>query len=293
MPQPSRPFVATLSPALVRGAGAALVLAGLALPIFWLRGYRPPSPLVVHQSALRPEMRRLPTGKFLMGSSEAEEGRFANEKQHEVEIKTGFAISVTEVTQEQYEAVMGENPSEFKGDGMRPVENVSWLDAVKYCNRLSEREGLPACYQFADDEVKWPEGLRCRGYRLPTEAEWEYAARADGGEVYSGSARVEEVAWYGGNSEETTHPVGGKRGNAWGLYDFSGNVWEWVWDSYSGDTDNFSSVDPLGPPRGLYRVYRGGSWVREAQGARVAYRIFDDPNARNTYRGFRLSKSSP
>ena len=293
MPQPSRSLVATLSPALVRGVGAGLVVAGLALPVIWLRGYRPPSPPVVRQSALRPEMRRLPTGKFLMGSPETEADRFSFEKQHEVEIKTAFAISVTEVTQAQYEAVMGENPSRFKGDEARPVENVSWLDAVKYCNRLSQREGLRVCYQIAGDEVQWPEGLRCPGYRLPTEAEWEYAARADGREAYAGSASVDEVAWYQGNSDQSTHPVGSKRGNAWGLYDFSGNVWEWVWDWFTSDYEKLSSVDPMGPTSGKYRVNRGGSWVREAQGTRVAHRFRDERGVRGADQGFRLAKSAP
>lgn len=293
MPQPSRFFGATLSPVLVRGAGAGLVLAGLALPVIWLRSYRPPHPPVVHQSALRPEMRRLPTGKFLMGSPETEEGRFKDETQHEVEIKTEFAIAITEVTQAQYEAVMGENPSEFTGDETRPVETVSWLDAVMYCNRLSEREGLPACYQIAGNEVKWPEGLRCRGYRLPAEAEWEYAARADGGEAYSVLASVDEVAWYTGNSSNTTHPVGSKRGNTWGLHDFSGNVWEWVWDWYSANYEKLSSIDPTGPTSGSFRVYRGGSWAHVERHARVANRSDDPPGNRKAYQGFRLARSYP
>jgi formylglycine-generating enzyme required for sulfatase activity len=293
MPQPPRPSVATLSPTLVRTAGAVLVVAGLALPWVWLRQYKPPSPPVQRISAPRPEMRRLPPGKFQMGSPETEPGRFSSEKQHEVEIKTPFAISVTEVTQGQYAAVMGKNPSEFQGDAARPVENVTWLDAVKYCNRLSEREGLSPCYQIEGDQVKWPEGLKCRGYRLPTEAEWEYAARADGTTAYSGSAEVDEVAWYDANSEKAPHPVGSKRGNAWGLHDFSGNVWEWVWDRYSSDYEKLPPVDPTGPESGSFWLSRGGSWVFDARHARVAYRSRDDPGYRFGYQGFRLSRSYP
>lgn len=291
MPSPPRPSVATLSPTLVRSAGAVLVIAGLALPWVWLRQYKPPSPPVKRISALRPEMRRLPPGKFMMGSPETEEGRFSNEMQHEVEIKTPFAISVTEVTQGQYVAVMGENPSEFEGEDARPVENVSWLDAVKYCNRLSEREKRTPCYQIEGDEVKWPEGLRCRGYRLPTEAEWEYAARADGTTAYAGSADVNEVAWYEANAEKTPHPVGSKRGNAWGLHDFSGNVWEWVWDRYAEDYEGLPRVDPTGPESFSIRVNRGGSWAGGARGVRVAIRSYDDPGHGLGHVGFRLSRS--
>ncbi|MBL9005226.1 MAG: formylglycine-generating enzyme family protein [Myxococcales bacterium] len=294
MTQPSRTPFATLSPTLVRGVGAGLVLAGLALPWVWLRQYQPPSPPIEHRSALRPEMRRLPPGKFKMGSPETEGGRDAiDERQHEVEIQTPFAISVTEVTQGQYAAVMGENPSEFKGDDARPVENVSWLDAVKYCNRLSKQEGLLPCYQIEGDEVTWPEGLKCRGYRLPTEAEWEYAARADGTMVYAGSEQADEVAWYSANSERTTHPVGGKRANAWGLHDLSGNVSEWVWDRYSNGLELLSAVDPTGPEGVLSRVFRGGSWAYDAHPARVASRVSVDYGIHNGSRGFRVSRSFP
>jgi len=291
MTQPSRTTFATLSPTLVRGVGAVLVLAGLALPWVWLRQYQPPSPPIEHRSALRPEMRRLPPGKFKMGSPETETGRFSWEAQHEVEIKTPFAISVTEVTQGQYAAVMGENPSLFKGDDARPVERVSWLDAVKYCNRLSDREGLPPCYQIVAYEADWPSGLKCRGYRLPTEAEWEYAAQANGTIAYAGSADVDEVAWYSGNSEKTTHTVGGKRGNAWGLHDFSGNVWEWVWDRYLAEYEKLSPVDPAGPEGGRNRVYRGGSWADGARFVRAAFRYYDAPGSSNANQGFRISRS--
>lgn len=290
---PNRTSIETLSPRAVRLAGAALILAGLSLPWVWLRTHRPAAGPVVRKGALRPELRRLPPGTFLMGSPGSEPGRYINERQHEVVIQTAFAISVTEVTQGQYEAVMGKNPSRFLGDPDRPVENVSWLDAVTYCNRLSEREGKRSCYRIDGSEVTWPEGLRCEGYRLPTEAEWEYAARADGKTAYAGSDRIDDVAWYGANSQNTTHPVASLQANAWGLYDFSGNVWEWVWDWHEADYRKLPRTDPVGPTSGSNRVGRGGSWAVDAQFARVAYRSVVVPGFRFAYQGFRVSRSSP
>lgn len=281
----------TLSPKGVRGMGAALMLCGLALPWVYLKTYRPKEPPVIQVGALRPEMRRLPPGRFLMGSAETEEGRGPNEKQHEVEIKTVFAIAVTEVTQGQYERVMGKNPSEAQGNPEKPVENVSWLDAVEYCNRLSVKENLDPCYRIEGGKVSWAEGLRCKGYRLPTEAEWEYAARADGKTKYAGSDELDAVAWWASNAQGSTHQVAGKGANGWGLYDFSGNVWEWVWDWYESRYEDLPRVDPIGPNSGSYRVERGGSWYNDAQDARVAYRDDDGPGYRDALQGFRLARS--
>jgi formylglycine-generating enzyme required for sulfatase activity len=283
----------TLSPIVVRVMGVVLIISGLSLPWIWLKQYRPSGVSVERIGALRPAMRRLPPGVFLMGSAESEEGRFSNEKQHEVEIKTVFAISVTEVTQGQYEQVMGSNPSVIKGDSERPVENVTFFDAVSYCNKLSEKEKLLPCYRIDGEEVTWMDGLRCRGYRLPTEAEWEYAARADGKTKYAGSDALDDVGWWSGNVSNTTHPVGSKRGNAWGLHDFSGNVWEWVWDRYEGDYEKLPRVDPTGSESGSDRVSRGGSWGDGAQLVRVVTRIGVDPGIRQAYQGFRLARSYP
>lgn len=283
----------TLSPMVVRVMGVVLIIAGLSLPWIWLKQYQPSAVSVERIGALRPAMRRLPPGVFLMGSPESEEGRLSNEKQHEVEIKTVFAISVTEVTQGQYEQVMGSNPSSFKGDSERPVENVTFFDAVSYCNKMSEKEKLPPCYRIDGEEVTWMDGLRCRGYRLPTEAEWEYAARADGKTKYAGSDALDDVGWWSGNASNTTHPVGSKRGNAWGLHDFSGNVWEWLWDRYERDYEKLSRVDPTGSESDSNRVYRGGSWGNDAQGARVAIRFGDRLGSRNALQGFRLARSYP
>ena len=273
--------------------GVLLILVGLLLPLVWLKSYKPRAASVERIGALRPELRRLPLGRFLMGSPESEEGRFAGEKQHEVEIKTVFAISVTEVTQGQYERVMAENPSQFRGEPDKPVEKVTFFDAIRYCNKLSEQEKLPSCYRIEGEDVTWPEVLRCRGYRLPTEAEWEYAARADDKTKYAGSDTLDEVAWWDGNAQGATHSVGSKRANAWGLHDFTGNVWEWVWDRFQVDYEALSHIDPIGPKSGSYRVNRGGSWYDVAQNTRVANRRLDQRGYRIAYRGFRLARSYP
>jgi formylglycine-generating enzyme required for sulfatase activity len=239
----------------------------------------------------RPKMMVLPIGEFRMGSQ-----KYSDEQPvHAVKISKRFALSETEVTQGQYQAVMGENLSHFKDWPdweMLPVEQVSWLDAVKYCNKLSASEGLSPCYVFQGDEVRW-EGLECQGYRLPTEAEWEYAARADETTEYAGSDRLDEVAWHDGNSNSKTHPVGTKKANAWFLKDLSGNVWEWVWDWYADSYEATGGQDPIGPASGSERVVRGGSWLRGAELARVAYRNRFVLSDRDYSVGFRLARSYP
>ena len=225
------------------------------------------------------------------------EGSSDERPQHEVEIRQGFAMSETEVTQEQYQAVMGINPSYFKDRKnlqQRPVENVSWLDAVQYCNKLSETEEKEPCYQIEGAQVSWAKGLACKGYRLPTEAEWEYAASAEEGTTYAGSNRAEDVGWFGEGTEGSTHEVKGKKPNQWGLYDMNGNVWEWVWDEYAGAYKEGVQVNPIGPLLGgSNRVDRGGSWNSGGGGLRVAYRAGYDPGDRNRSLGFRLSRSYP
>ena len=189
-----------------------------------------------------------------------------------------FELGVYEVTQEQYEAVMGENPSRFKG-AQNPVEKVSWDDAVEFCRQLS---ALPA--EKASGYV----------YRLPTEAEWEYACRAGTTTVYSfgdSDSELGDYAWYDKNSGKTTHPVGGRKPNAWGLYDMHGNVWEWCQDRY-GDLPSGSVTDPLGASSGSDRVYRGGSWSNFSGICRSAFRIRFTPVNRNLTSGFRVLRSS-
>lgn len=260
----------------------------------------------------RPQIIQLPPGVFLMGSPPTEEGRFINattgmdeEVQHGVKIQTAFWISDTEVTQSQYQAVVGSNPSEFNSSGDsadRPVEKVSWISAIKFCNQLSEKEHLEACYQISADgkSADWVKGLSCTGYRLPTEAEWEYAGRASDSTKYSGSNDVDVVSWNGKNSDGSTHAVKGKQPNGWHLYDMAGNVWEWVWDYYQepypASTLENPLIDPIGPASGDVRVFRGGSWVADAKGVAVLRlanrrRYYADTTIQNDL-GFRVARTS-
>lgn len=235
----------------------------------------------------------VPKGTFTMGSPAGEAGRSSDEVQHMVTLSSDFLMAETEVTQRQYQNVMGFNPSLFQGDE-RPVEQVSWLDAVAYCNELSKKENLEPCYQINGGTVGWKDGVKCTGYRLPTEAEWEYAARAPATTRYAGSDNVDEVAWYSSNSVNTTHPVKTKKANDRGLYDLSGNVWEWVWDWYLVNYESLPSVDPIGPGNATWRVIRGGSWGGSGEAyVRVADRGADEPAMRNPNWGIRLARSLP
>ena len=227
---------------------------------------------------------RINPGRFTMGSPTSEALRSGDETQHEVVLTRAFLMKTTEVTQAEWSSVMGTNPSAHSGCSNCPVEQVSWDDAVEYLNELSSRDGLQACY--SGDGIF--SGLDCTGYRLPTEAEWEYAARAT--TRGPGYGDLDEVAWYDENSGFETHPTGTKAKNAWGLYDMIGNVWEWTGDWYS-EYPSGKVTDPAGPPSGDYRVYRGGSWLYDAQFARSAYRYYDAPGYRFDDLGFRAVRT--
>ena len=244
---------------------------------------------------------RIEPGEFTMGSPEDELGRFGDETQHRVTVTRAFALKATEVTQAEWRAVMGTDPSGFADCGDTcPVEQVSWFDAVDYVNRVSDAEGLPRCY--ADDADRTFAGLDCTGYRLPTEAEWEYAARAGTQTAYHTGVNTQTdcnddpnlnlAGWYCGNAANTTHPVGQKQVNAWGLYDMHGNVWEWVQDWYAAYPAG-AVVDPAGPASGELRVRRGGSWYYAALFVRSARRDWHAPAFRGTDLGFRPSRSLP
>ncbi len=224
-------------------------------------------------------------GSFQMGST----GGNPDEKPvHQVTVST-FYMSKYEVTQGEWHEVMRSSPSHFSGDNL-PVEQVSWYDAVKYCNALSVQNGLTPVYTINGTSVTadWS----ANGYRLPTEAEWEYAARggnASEGYIYAGGNNAGEVAWYLDNSGNETHPVGQKNSNELGLYDMSGNVREWCWDWYGGDYyESSPSSDPRGPASGSYRVNRGGRWGNGAGYLRSAFRYSDSPGISNALLGFRL-----
>ncbi len=238
----------------------------------------------------------IPDGKFLMGSPEGE-GDGNEHPPHEIRITRPYYLGAYEVTQGQYKAVMGGNPSHFKGSDELPVETVSWLDAVRFCNNLSEREGRKSCYRIEGGKVTIAGG---DGYRLPTEAEWEYACRAGKTTRFSFSNdenALGQYAWYFANSDRRTHPVGEKRPNASGLYDMHGNVGEWCWDWFDHGYYKQSPVlDPQGPERAASRVFRGGSWNDDARLTRSAFRYRYVPgNQLSSGLGFRVARvqSSP
>jgi formylglycine-generating enzyme required for sulfatase activity len=214
----------------------------------------------------------IPAGKFTMGSPDGEKDRLGNEgPQREVKITKPFYLGVTEVTQTQYEAVMGKNPSRFKGP-LNPVDSVSWDDAVDFCKTLSGKTG--------------------KNVRLPTEAEWEYACRAGTKTRFTfgdDDANLRDYAWYNANSASKTHPVGQMKPNGWGLYDMLGNVWEWCEDWYAESYTNRRNVDPTGPDSGSFRVLRGGSWYNVLATCRSAFRLRDNPVNRGDSSGFRVA----
>ncbi|MCP5109481.1 MAG: formylglycine-generating enzyme family protein, partial [bacterium] len=246
-------------------------------------------------------LRGIPAGRFTMGSPANEAGRYDREgPQHEVRFAQGFWMGETEVTQGQWRKVMGNNPSYFDSCGDDcPVENVTWYEAVTFANKLSALAGFEECFELNGEEVTF-KGPSCSGYRLPTEEEWEYAARAGTSAAYwSGGSESDlaRVGWYAGNSDSKTHAVKGKAANAWGLHDVHGNVWEWT---LSPRTDNYTGRDAgidIAPLRsgaaatasgGVRRVIRGGGYGDTARNARSACRGTRNPVDRSRYQGFRV-----
>jgi formylglycine-generating enzyme required for sulfatase activity len=235
---------------------------------------------------------RIEPGEFLMGSPDSDSVAAADEKpQHRVRISKAFYLGIHEVTQGDYQAVTGENPSHFKGSSDLPVERVSWLDAVRFCNKLSERERRDPFYNIDGAQVTIAGG---NGYRLPTEAEWEYACRAGTSTSYpfgDDAAALGEYAWYVANSDGKTHPVGKEKPTPWGLYDMLGNVWEWCGDWYAKKCYESSPVtDPPGAAAASARVIRGGSWSLEPRDCRSANRSRNAPGARDYDLGFRVAR---
>ena len=257
-------------------------------------------------------------GSFQMGSNK---GYSDNKPVHEVTITKPFYMGKYEVTQAEYEVYCSygsSSPSSSYGDGDNyPAYYVSWYDALVYCNKRSMAEELTPCYSISDstDPKDWGEvptssdstwnAVECNwnanGYRLPTEAEWEYAARAGDNTVesltYSGTSDVNKLgdyAWYYDSANDNTHEVGTKLPNAFGLYDMSGNVWEWCWNWYTNsyDTEAEGGSDPTGSSAGAYRVYRGGSWDFYSVGCAVSFRRSYYPNYLNYYLGFRVVRQA-
>lgn len=209
-----------------------------------------------------------------------------------------FTLSQTEVTQPQFESLMGYNPSTFL-EVEHPVENVTWHEAAAYTNRLSELLGLASCYdcQGQAPDVVCTERDRasfydCPGFRLPTEAEWEHAARCGEDWKFAGSTEIEEVAFFADNSRNSTRPVGRKAPNTCGLFDLSGNVWEWTNDWYQDTAyESRPDTDPMGPDTAYYRVMRGGSWNTALNYCRVAERNAISPSFRYYPLGFRVAQT--
>lgn len=222
-------------------------------------------------------------GTFMMGSNE---GESKEQPVHQVTVSS-FSIGKYEVNQKEWQDLMGSNPSHWKGDNL-PVEQVNWYDAVEYCNKRSLEEGLKPCYSGSGENTTcdWT----ANGYRLPTEAEWEYAAR--GGKLsknykYSGSNEIDKVAWYNSNTASKPHKVGIKAANELGIYDMSGNVWELCWDFYES-YPSASQNDPKGASNGEHPVLRGGSWSNYDYDCRVFTRSFSDPDYKSINFGIRL-----
>jgi formylglycine-generating enzyme required for sulfatase activity len=230
-----------------------------------------------------------------MGSPSSELGRYSDGgPQRTVTLTRSFMIGKYEVTQGEFESLMGYNPSYNKSCGANcPVEAVSWHEAVAYMNALSKSRGLEECFDCTGSgtsvnctvksQYSGQNYYNCKGYRLPTEAEWEYAYRAGTSTAfYNGDItktgcvldpNLDKIGWYCGNSGYNTHPVGGKQANAWGLHDMAGNVWEWVYDRFQDSYNNLPSVDPVGPGTGSDRVVRGGSYNISTQACRAAVRF--------------------
>ena len=253
----------------------------------------------------------IPAGCFIMGSPPSEPCRKSNETEHPVTLTRSFQIMSNEVTQEQFTKVMAYNPSYFVACGKTcPADYLSWHMAAAYCNALSAQKGLSQCYSCAGAKTKVScqvghaylgKGIYgCPGFRLPTEAEWEYSLRAGSRTpFYNGKISVcvgkdptlDKIAWYGSNAGHMPHPVAQKTPNRWGLYDMAGNVSEFVQDWYHGDPGSAAVTDPNEGKTGTQRIFRGGDCSRSPAFTRAAFRLYGTPGTRYSYLGVRCVRS--
>jgi len=300
---------------------SATVQKGQSSVVAFIGGKAAPAQAPIGAAAATSGFVRVPAGNFLMGSPTWEKDRGSDEgPQHEVRL-SAFTIGKYEVTVGEFqsfvEATGYTTEAEREGGGYvwtgfrweqqadanwrnpnfaqcesSPVVMVSWSDAMAYCNWRSTKEGLRPCYAISGTSASCDFGAN--GYRLPTEAEWEYAAKGGpqsgslaANEVYAGSANLDQVAWYSGNSGGKTQPVGQKTANALGLYDMAGNVWEWCWDWY-GSYVSGPQTDPTGASSGVGRVARGGGWFYVGEDLRSAFRGYLSPGGRLNFLGFRV-----
>jgi len=268
---------------------------------------RLPDSMVETDAAIPGSWVNIKAGSFTMGSPASESCRDADETARAVTLTRAFVMAATEVTQGQYRKLMGKNPAFHSACGDAcPVDWVSWHEAAAYCNALSALKGVAGCYQCsgaAGQTRCQPSGKpgSCAGYRLPSEAEWEYAARAgtktpfhNGGisSCMTTDAGAGAIAWYKVNASGLPHAVKGKAANAWGLFDMSGNVYEWTADWYRASPGSAAATDPTGPASGTERVFRGGAWYFNAEHARSANRERYSPDKRFTFLGFRCVRTA-
>jgi formylglycine-generating enzyme required for sulfatase activity len=256
-----------------------------------------PEPQIVEPQLVEPlDMVALPGGTFLMGSSDSDQDAYDNEKpQHEVAVST-FLISRFPITRQLYRRILEQSLPEWDRDAtddQLPANHVTWFQAVAFCNALSEYFSLSPCYRINGEHVEQVEWDRnADGYRLPTEAEWEYACRAGSTSKWffgDDAKELDRYAWFTGNSGDKVQPVGKKDPNLWGLHDMSGNVWEWCWDWFAEYSSSPTQMlnDPTGPESGTRRVLRGGSAWLNPRRLRSADRDWYEPTFRDADDGFR------
>ena len=278
---------------------------GYAMPpkIHYTKNQEPFSPKETIEVTGEISMVRITKGEFVMGALSLDKRALAVEKPpHKVVISEDFLMAIYPCTQELFSAIMKSNPSRFLGN-RHPVERVSWFDAVLFCNALSKQHGFSEVYKISEEQQPssaWgaktvpptvslvPEA---NGYRLPTEAQWEYAARAGSTHIYAGSHLVDDVGWFVGNSSNTPHPVGTKKANEWGLFDMSGNVWEWTFDvwarPYGQETKNIPQDPVHDEGNQQVRVHRGGAWSSRDGELRISNRSGTYASNKSSSIGFR------